>query len=196
MAFIQVVLTGMHDSEECKNVFYYNSDGETFDAVLLGEEFATAFKSAILDPLRTIQHPLYINVALRIEDVLSGTFYEEAFNLPGTASAGAGIEPSFTAYGIQLVRTNNATRSGYKRFAGVPKNAVDGSNPQIANNATDIVNVTDGLSEVLFDAQFTPGEYTPVIVRKDPETGAISAFNVVRLARFIRFTTQGSRKPD
>lgn len=135
--------------EQVLNVYYYRwSSAPTVDnsayMPLLDD-----FIAEVINPVRDLQSAALAHDRVQVKNLSNGLdFAERPVGLNGLlTSTPSAIEPSYVSLGFQLVRDSLVTRNGYKRFAGVVDEQVQGN--AFSGDLTDVADVVNALKKSL-----------------------------------------------
>lgn len=178
--------------QDVLNVYYYKQIGG------LGGDAETLvglFQSFILPAILTIQNDQLTHISLacrNLDDPMD--FFVQVFLVP---QAGTWLDPGgppFIAASFMYHRAQLNVRNGWKRFAGVPNDQIDGGTPS-ASYATACAGIVDDLFANPVDG--AQNVWTPLIMRKtyDPLTGITTYTDFpVASVSFRGISTQNTRK--
>ena len=120
-------------TKQANNVFFFNDGGVVAPSVGV-VEIATEFQANILPAINAIQTSTIQNVTLTVEELDGPAIDISSLSGAGTWAPSTQMLPPYVAAGFRLVRTTTQTRSGAKRFVGVPEAEV--TNQNIVNPGT------------------------------------------------------------
>lgn len=180
------------------NVFQYELDtGTDLDLGLEGQAFVDGWADEIRDFLQPI---LSVEVAYPRIDIVNLSnpleVWTGSFTNPINGLVVGDVLPPFVTWSFLLQRTNASTRSGQKRFSGIPESMqVLGIPTAAAALLLQDMALFLGTPFIVTLTGGTPPTVTlvPTIVRKD-ETGAIIASQPVLNSRFTAIGSQNTRK--
>lgn len=191
----ELTLRGSLFSQEILNVFHYEeTTGLGVDVD--GSDVASWFWDTCGDALKTLvsSQVTYSQVdALQV----TGGVGIGSFVISSGAGGGAGdCLPSFIAYSFRYNRASQASRHGYKRFAGVLEGV--GSGNSYSPDAPTLAATINALeSDIFDDTTVLDGRLQPVILSRvvnGAERPVPLAFPVSSIV-FTGVTTQNTRKP-
>jgi len=182
------------NNQQVLNVYYYRVSETPTDETDSYAEISADFQTKLMTPIRAIQCARLIHTSLVIRNLTNALdLYEEAFSLAGTqTSAGQSADmPPFVAHLFRLLRSDLSTRNGYKRYAGVRDEDVQGGVTVLASSLYNAI--IAGLVDDLVDND--GGVYSPVIVKRPITTPATTYVHSEILdAQYRGVTTQNTRK--
>lgn len=184
----------LYISQGILNVYWYKQIAG--GAAAAAADLVSAFLVNLLPLVEDIQDDNLQHIFLRARNVDDPTDFS-ILPLAGEFGnwATADQAPSFIAAAFRLNRTTQASRHGWKRYAGVPRNNIQ-NNDAIAAYLPSLNALAAGLDN---DWLGVAGNvYRPVIVRRvtDPVTGIVTYTDFpMGLAAYVRITTQNTRKP-
>lgn len=139
-AHVRVTVRQVYDSQECLNVFYYQSGG-------LGVGTVLEMITAIWDNLKSQWRPLAssgVTFDRVIGEEMAGDLEFGEYSIPTAERAGTRTGTpmsSFNAYAFKLGRDVRTVKPGSKRLVGVVEEATDGYGVINAAVAAAMVNV-------------------------------------------------------
>lgn len=178
--------------ETVLNVYYYRITeitGVTGDYL---EIVHSEWYEKVLTPVLKVQNVDTVHTNREVRNLSNNVdFFVDSFSTPGEF-AGDNALNSFTSLGFMLVRESLVTRNGYKRFAGLSENQVQGNS---YNGDMDLIHdIEDGLAMDLMLGLTTLAE--PVIVKR-PIIPPVEDYDYASIgsAQFRGIGTQNTRKP-
>lgn len=188
--------------QRCQNVQWYRTDGAAFltaSASGVLEAYWNDIKSAWRAMIVTSPSFEFNELALEEENPTGafGTYAVPLAERQGTRALGSLVDflPQFVAASAKLTVATRVTRPGFKRLPGI----MEGDSGAGEISAT-FVSLADAVAAkystpIILGAPVATGALIPVIVRLDPNTGAVSASQDVsgRIVSNIP-TSQVSRK--
>lgn len=175
---------------EQNNVWYYESQGGTVNALA----FAEAFETDILQDLGRVQH-LGIKYdmisVVDLDDPTNFADYVPTVNVAGQ-QVGADFLPNFVAWSFQYIRASYASRHGWKRFSGLTEDMLSGGAASSVTLA-DLLTLANALEDTVY---VLPIHCLPKIGRRPPPGGNLSdtVLFPVQAVAYREITTQNTRK--
>lgn len=178
-------------NQEVLNVYFYECNGVPSTAEI--NAFSSVFADAVLADARQAQHNSLRYSRVLVELVDTGYQYDLSYDVPGTYPSTEPTAP-FYAYGVKLFRTDNSTRHGFKRLAGVPE---DNNTANIIQGIETPAALEDYLTSlaVTLTLGFGLAEFQPVIIGKNNSNDVADwTANPIVSAAFTKITSQNTRK--
>ena len=195
MFHLRVILRGNLFNKAVQNVFYYRSGQIVAPTPTDLQSFNAAFVTQVLTPLRA-----FTSTAMDWDEIETFVI-EDAENIrwiSGLDSEGnisGDCLPAYFCYYFRLEVPQRLTRPGRKAFAGVPEAVYFNETNVNAQYNPHVVAMQNALNDTISDGN---NNWEPVVVRivRDPITNqeVVTRSQLVNLARFVRFSTQNSRK--
>lgn len=195
---VQIVDNQSYLLQVVQNVYEYYAYEVTGTVTL--EEIGEEWKTTILPPILGVQSDDILHDVLYMKNLSNGVdIWDETTNVSG-AIVSTDQSPSFTAVGIQLLRSTALTRHGGKRIGGISDANIQG-NSLIGTALTNMPAMLAAMAAELnvVGASGSANLY-PVIVGRFPQGSLnagemdLSKLNPIQGAQFKRITTQNSRK--
>lgn len=190
---IQVIDNQVWQAQQILNVYYYRITATLGLADGYLSDLNDTFEDVVLNPVLALQSQYLSHVSREWKNLSNGVdLFVDGSVLPGlNTSAAVNQEPSFLSAGFILRRESLVTRNGYKRFAGLTSDQVDGNTSVISS--TIISNIETGLASDLTIGLATVAE--PVIVKR-PISPPVASYLYASIgsASFRGIGTQNTRK--
>lgn len=190
---IQCIDNQVYLGQQILNVYYYRIIPLS---VLTGnylQTFNEAFEEAVLQPVRAIQMTYLEHVSREWKNLTNGVdLFVDGTVLNGTRSGDTDKqEPSFVSAGFILRRESLVTRNGYKRFAGLSSDDINGNS--WVGSSTPITNIELALAYDL-NVSIIP-TLEPIIVKR-PIVPPVASYEYSSIgsASFRSVGTQNTRK--
>jgi hypothetical protein len=178
--------------ETVLNVYYYRITeitGVTGDYLeIIHEEWYSKVLAAVLP----IQGPTLIHTNREVRNLSNNLdYFMDSFSTPGEFDGDNALN-SFTSLGFMLVRESLATRNGYKRYAGLSENQVQG------NTYNGSLALTDDIAAALaMDLMLGLTILAEPVIVKRPIIPPVEdyVYSSIGSAQFRGLGTQNTRKP-
>lgn len=190
----RITLCGeLFDQTAC-NVFYYVVAGWTGNLSI--EDVTTELVDALVADLLPVQGDDLVYNLVKFDNLTNPSENTQVgLSIPGEDTTNGTTMSPFAAYSIRLFGTSAATRSGYKRIAGIPEGRIDAGGALTTFAAQSLQDAGDTFASS-FIATNTDATLNPVIAGRDA-TGAVdfARLNPISSATVANFmTTQNTRK--
>jgi hypothetical protein len=190
---LQLVDNQSYLGQQVLNVYYYRVTATLGLADPYLADLNSYWEDNVLDPIIQIQGDGLVHQSREWRNISNGTdLFVESTAVPGANSVAESSElPSYVSLGFLLQRESLATRNGYKRFAGLTENFVEGNT--WTGSTTSIDNIETALAGDLNIGILAVAE--PVIVKR-PIVVPVGSYiySSIGAASFRGLGTQNTRK--
>jgi hypothetical protein len=190
---LQLVDNQSYLGQQILNVYYYRVTATLGLADPYLSDLNSYWEDNVLDPIIQIQGDGLVHQSREWRNISNGTdLFVESTAVPGANSVAESSElPSYVSLGFLLQRESLATRNGYKRFAGLTENFVEGNT--WTGSTTSIDNIETALAGDLNIGILAVAE--PVIVKR-PIVVPVGSYiySSIGSASFRGLGTQNTRK--
>jgi len=190
---LQLIDNQNYLGQQVLNVYYYRVAPITGLADPYLEDLNEIWEAEVLPTILAIQTDYILHNSREWRNITNNTdLFVDSTVIPGGIPIAVGLTtPSFTSAGFMLQRESLTTRNGYKRFAGLSDENIQGNT--LIGLATETAAIEDALAQDLVGGVVTLAE--PVIVKRPLTIPAVDyEFSRIGSASFRGLGTQNTRK--
>jgi len=190
---LQLIDNQMYLGQQILNVYYYRVTSVTGLSGTYLSDLNELWLPLVLDKVCNVQLTSLAHVSREWRNLSNNLdLFVDSEVITGDVPMTAGLEtPSYVSLGFMLQRESLVTRNGYKRFAGLPDDAISGNT--WTGSAGDIEDIEEALASDLVGGLVTLAE--PVIVKR-PIVPPVEeyVYSSIGSAQFRGLGTQNTRK--
>lgn len=170
MAFYQLTLVQLMNTEKLHNVFFYRTDAVGATAQNLGQ----AFEEDILPLINDLQNVAVSNSLLRVINLGDLTdFWEKALTGAGLNTSSESL-PAHDAINYTLRLNTRAVRPGSKRISGIPESAQSNGIITVGSYITQMNTLRTALYDTIAYNTTPAVAYQPVVIKRVKETETVN----------------------
>jgi len=190
---IQLIDNQYWEGQQILNVYYYRVTNALGLADGYLSDMNDSWETTVLDKVKVIQSQYLQHTSREWKNLTNGVdLFVDGSVVNGTHSGSATSQlPSFISAGFILRRESLVTRNGYKRFAGLHDDQVDGNT--YVGDTGDMDDIEVALAS---DLTYLLGTYAEPVIVKRPITPPVTSYLYASIgsASFRGIGSQNTRK--